>query len=197
MMRSVRDDPSVVDLVVRARGGDKAAWDGIVERYAALVWSVCRRHGLVGADADDVGGSVWLRLVENLGTIREPAALPGWLARTTQRECLQLLRAKKRSVPVDDPDRADAAAPASDEWVLVEERRNALRLAFAGLQERCQRLLSMLFDDPPKSYAEISAALSMPIGAIGPNRERCLERLRRSGALAGLRHAATVDVEKR
>jgi hypothetical protein len=39
------------------------------------------------ADADDVGGSVWLRLVEQLGALREPAALPGWIATTTDREC--------------------------------------------------------------------------------------------------------------
>ncbi len=57
---AVRDDPSVRDLVIRARGGDKQAWDALVERYAPLVWSICRRHRLGLADAEDVGQSVWL-----------------------------------------------------------------------------------------------------------------------------------------
>ncbi|MGN9812831.1 RNA polymerase sigma factor [Micromonospora sp. BQ11] len=187
----MRDDPAVVDLVRRARAGDAAAWDGIVERYAALVWSVCRRYGLTGSDADDVGGSVWLRLVEHLDTLREPAALPGWLASTTQRECLHLLRARKRQVPVDDAQLGaepyGAEEPAGpDSALLVRERRHALRVAFGELPVRCRRLLGMLFADPPASYAEIGDALGIPVGAIGPNRGRCLDRLRRSPALAAL-----------
>lgn len=187
----MRDDPAVVDLVRRARAGDAAAWDGIVERYAALVWSVCRRYGLTGSDADDVGGSVWLSLVEHLDTLREPAALPGWLARITQRECLQLLRARKRHVPVDAPELSagprDAEEPVGpDSDLLVQERRHALRVAYAELPARCRQLLGMLFADPPASYAEIGDALGIPIGAIGPNRGRCLDRLRRSRALAAL-----------
>jgi RNA polymerase sigma factor (sigma-70 family) len=183
MIAVVRDDPAVVDLVVRARHGDKTAWDAIVERYAPLVWAACRRHGLAGPDADDVGASVWLRLVENLDKLREPAALPGWLATTARRECLHFLNERKRQIPIEELDLPAGAGPTTDEWLLVEERRAALRLAFAGLQERCQRLLSMLFSDPPTPYAEIGATLEMAIGAIGPNRKRCLDRLRRSRAL--------------
>ena len=89
---SMRHDPVVIDLVTRARDGDKQAWDALVERYAPLFWSICRRYGLGGADADDVGQSVWLRLLEQLDKIRDPAALPGWLATTTRRECGRMLR---------------------------------------------------------------------------------------------------------
>lgn len=190
----MRDDPSVVDLVRRARDGDKGAWDEIVERYATLVWGVCRRYGLSGPDADDVGGAVWLRLVENLGTIREPAALAGWLATTTRRECLLLLRSKKRSVPIEDLEVTDSGSPAADEWLLVEEQRHALRMAFAELSARCRQLLSILFEDPPPAYTEISATLAMPVGAIGPNRKRCLDRLRGSRSLDDLRPAAPAGI---
>ena len=66
----MRDDPSVIGLVTRARSGDKQAWDAIVERYAPLIWSICRRYQLDRADADDVAQSVWLRLVDQLDVIR-------------------------------------------------------------------------------------------------------------------------------
>ena len=178
MIATVRDDPAVVDLVERARGGDRSAWDEIVERYAPLVWSTCRRFNLTGADVDDVGACVWLRLVEGLATLREPAALPGWLATTTRRECLHLLRGKRRQVPAELQDSVDDTAPASDEWLLGQERQIALRSAFGTLSDRCRELLSMLFREPPASYAEISEAMDMPIGAIGPSRQRCLKRLR-------------------
>ena len=86
-------DPTVTDLVARAKDGDRQAWDALVERYAPLIWSICRRHRLGRADADDVGQSVWLRLVDQLDRVRDPAALPGWLATTARRECLRVLGA--------------------------------------------------------------------------------------------------------
>ena len=87
----MRDDPMVIDLVTRARNGDKQAWEALVERYATLIWSICRRHRLGDGDAEDVGQSVWLQLVDQLNRIRDPAALPGWLATVTRRECLRVL----------------------------------------------------------------------------------------------------------
>jgi RNA polymerase sigma factor (sigma-70 family) len=95
----MRDAPSVTDLVTQARNGDKPAWDALVDRYAPLVWSICRRYRLVGADADDAGQAVWLRLVDQVGQIRDPAALPGWLATTTRRECGRIVRAARRTQP--------------------------------------------------------------------------------------------------
>jgi DNA-directed RNA polymerase specialized sigma24 family protein len=73
----------VATLVMRARNGDELAWDALAERYAPLIWSLCRQYRLDGADASDIGQNVWLQLANQLGTIRDPAALPGWLATTT------------------------------------------------------------------------------------------------------------------
>lgn len=186
MIATVRDDPAVIDLVERARAGERVAWDEIVERYSPLVWSLCRRHGLSGADTDDVGAAVWLRLVEGLGVLREPAALPGWLATTTRRECLAVLRGRQRQLPVEHENFADEATPASDEWLLGQERHIALRSAFARLGDRCRELLALLFREPPATYAEISAELDMAVGAIGPTRQRCLDRLRAMPELVAL-----------
>ena len=185
----MRNDPAVVLLVTRACDVDEAAWDELVERYAPLVWSICHRYRLAAADIDDVGQSVWLRLVEHLSTLREPAALPGWIATTSQRECLRLLRIGRRNEPVDpladDSDIFDDGGSVDDD-LLLQERRSAARAAFAQLSPRCRQLLLLLIEDPPKPYAEISESLHMPIGSIGPSRARCLDRLRHSSALTSL-----------
>jgi RNA polymerase sigma factor (sigma-70 family) len=186
----MRDDPFVVALVTRAADGDRSAWDEIVERYAPLVWSICARYRLSSHDAEDVGQTVWLLLVEQLGRLREPAALPGWLSTTTQRECLRVLRGALKHERActtlnDDPQEyPDTTLEGAEEEIIASERRVALRLAFDELSPGCQRLLSMLISDPPSSYAQISAALQIKIGSIGPSRARCLQRLRRSSALA-------------
>jgi RNA polymerase sigma factor (sigma-70 family) len=181
----MRDDPSVVALVIRAAGDDQQAWDELIERYAPLVWAICTRYRLSNHDIEDVGQSVWLLLVEQLGKLREPAALPGWLATTTKRECLRVVTATRKSQQlgstVDDALAADERA--IDEEILIAERNAALRTGFAELPPHGQHLLAMLFRDPPCSYSEISATLGIPIGSIGPQRARCLERLRHSSAL--------------
>jgi RNA polymerase sigma factor (sigma-70 family) len=187
---AVRDDSPVAALVARARDGDKDAWDAIVDRYAPLIWSICRRYRLDRADADDVGQSVWLRLVDQLGRLREPEALPGWLATTTRRECGRLLTGSRRrealGSALDPADIPDLGPSAAEEEVLAAERHAALREAFAGLPPHCQELIGLLITDPPVPYAEISAKLGIPVGSIGPNRARCLGRLRRHPAVAAL-----------
>ena len=184
----MRDDPSVVALVTRAAGDDYEAWNEIVERYVPLVWAICTRYQLSRDDSEDVGQNVWLLLVEQLGKLREPAALPGWLATTTRRECLRVVTAARKSqqagaTPDDAPPFADDAA--IDEEILIAERNAALRTAFAELPPQGQQLLSMLFRDPPCSYSEIHDTLGIPMGSIGPKRARYLERLRQSPALIG------------
>ena len=59
----MRDDLVVTDLVTTAGNGGKQAWDALVERYAPLVWSICRRHQLGDTDAGNVGQIVWLQLL--------------------------------------------------------------------------------------------------------------------------------------
>jgi RNA polymerase sigma factor (sigma-70 family) len=190
-----RDDPVVIDLVTRARGGDKQAWDALVERYAPLIWSICRRHGLDDADADDVGQSVWLHLVDQLDRIRDPAALPGWLATTTRRECGRAVRAARGPYPtgyvMDAESIPDEQLLTAEHELLIAEQHAALYQAFTDLPPCCRRLIALLTEDPPVPYAQISATMGIPLGSIGPTRRRCLNRLRRHPAIAALLTAGT------
>ena len=189
------NDPVVTDLVTRARNGDRQAWDALVERYAPLIWSICRRHRLGDADAGDVGQGVWLKLADQLGTLRDPAALPGWLATTTRRECGRIVRAARE--PRDGEHARDAETTPDDQAqtagqeLLVAERHAALREACSHLSPGCQRLLTLLIDDPPMPDAEISARLGIPAGSIGPARRRCLDKLRRDPVIAAEPGAGT------
>jgi RNA polymerase sigma factor (sigma-70 family) len=186
----MRDDPTVIELVTRARENDQAAWDELVERYTPLVWSVCRGFRLSDGDGGDVVQNVWLYLVEKLNTLREAAALPGWIVTTTRRECIRIRR--RGDLTTRQWDELDANQPALedttqvDQWLLAAERGAALREAFADLPLRSQQLMLLLIDDPPRPYAEISRILGIPIGAIGPSRARCLAKLRQHAAITAL-----------
>src|SRR5256885_8085036 len=161
------------ELVTRARGGDSEAWDALVERYAPLIWSICRKHRLGRTDADDVAQSVWLRLVDQLDRVRDPAALPGWLATTARRECLRGLYMAHgphaamyaRDVETLPDERIGLAEPG----LLAAERQAALREAFAQLPPNGQQLISLLIADPPGPYPATSAHRGIPAGRPGPN----------------------------
>jgi RNA polymerase sigma factor (sigma-70 family) len=177
------DKNYVADMVRRAADGDRGAWEVIVDDFSGLLWSVCRGYRLNHADAAEVVQTVWLRLLENLGRIREPEHLGGWLTTTARREAIRQLRLRGHELVTDDESRFDGIAepaPGDDPVAaaLRDDRDQRLWRAFAGLPERCRRLLRLLAVLAPP-YAEVAAAMDMPVGSIGPTRARCLERLRR------------------
>jgi len=193
-------DPSEVSRLVRASaGGSETAWHELVRRYSPLVMAVTRTYQLTADDAKDVSQTVWLRLVENLANLREPDALPGWLATTTQRECIRQLRQGRRVMPVDP--HTDGALQVCetddpDTGILRAELHQALRDGLAELPARDQALLTLRTADPPKSYEEISQLLGMPIGSIGPTLRRSLDRLRETSAMRAYLAAPTADKGK-
>jgi RNA polymerase sigma factor (sigma-70 family) len=176
-----------------ARNGDQQAWDALVERYAPLVWSICRMHRLDGTDANDVGQRVWLQLMDQLDRVRDPAALPGWLATTTQRECGRIQRAAREQqgagYTLSAESILDQHAGMAEQDMLLAERHATLREAFTHLPACCQQLIALLIEDPPVPYAQISARLGIPVDSIGPARGRCLDKLRRYPAVAALINA--------
>ena len=186
--RPARNYSVVADLVGGARNGDRQAWDALVERYAPLIWSICRRYGISGPAAEDIVQHVWLHLVESLNDLRDPAALPGWISTTTRRECCRIRRVQ--GLVADDTqvleNLPDGHAKTVEHELLMAERHATLREAFARLPLPFQRLLALLVADPPVPYAEISARLGIPVGSIGPNRSRSLDRLRRDPAIVRL-----------
>jgi RNA polymerase sigma factor (sigma-70 family) len=175
-------DLDVTRLVRRAAGGDRRAWEGLVDRYGRLIWSITRDFKLVDSDAADVFQTTWMRLIEHIDRIEHANRIGSWLASTARNECLRCLAGRKRLVLAygDDPLEEAAATyePEVDEALLAAERAAVVRQAVTQLPRRWQRLMEMLMADPPASYAEISDELGVPVGSIGPTRGRCLARLR-------------------
>jgi RNA polymerase sigma factor (sigma-70 family) len=177
-------------LLARAAGGDQSAWDLLVDRYNGLLWSIARGFRLDLSDAADVVQNTWLRLVEHVDRVTEPDRLGGWLATTARRECLQLIRRGARDRTAASADLLDDLpdpAPPVDAGLLLDERDAALWRAFGTLSDRCRELLRVLMASPPPRYAEVSAALGLAVGSIGPMRQRCLDHLRQAADIRQLR----------
>jgi RNA polymerase sigma factor (sigma-70 family) len=171
-------EPDWTALLRAAADGDRDAWNAIVRRYAGLVWTVARSFRLSTADAADVSQATWLRLVEHLHTVHDPAALGSWLATTSRREAIAVLR-KRREIPTSYPDQPDDHQAPPWQRLVTVERDKELWEAFQRLPERCRTLLRLLVIEPVASYAEAAATLEVPVGSLGPTRSRCLDTLRR------------------
>lgn len=183
----------VAALVHAAAAGDEAAWNRLVDTYAGLVWAIARSHRLDDADAADTAQATWLRLLEHLGDLHDPDRVGAWLATTARRECLRVLRTGNRQLPYgDDPPESVDPGPGIEDALLTGERDAALWTAFGRLRGSDRALLRLLMADPQPSYEEISAALDMPIGSIGPTRARALERLRAELSRDGFESAAAL-----
>jgi len=172
------------ELVRACREGSEAAWEALVRKYRRLVYSMPHRSGLRQEDASEVFQAVFLALFRNLEALRQEDNLLPWLVTTARRESWKLARAASaRSRDVEPTD--DVLEPVEDagaEAGALEQmqRQVAVRSALDRLDERCRRLLEILFyNDPPRPYAEISAEMGMPVPSIGPTRIRCLEKLRK------------------
>lgn len=169
----------LAELVAAAAVGDTSAWDELVREFSGLVRSVARAHRLSDADAGDAAQATWLLLFEHLDRIKDPARLGGWLATTARRECLRVLRGAQRHVLLEDEwDYAEPTEAPADTALLAAERDLALRRCFGRLRTTDQQLLTLLIADEQPAYTEISVALEMPVGSIGPTRARALDRLR-------------------
>ncbi|MGH2944623.1 MAG: RNA polymerase sigma factor [Solirubrobacteraceae bacterium] len=170
----------VASLVQRAAAGDELAWRDLVAEFAGLVWAITRAHRLSDADAAEAAQNTWTRLIEHIDRLHDPGRVGAWLATTARRECLRVLGQAKGVVPVGDAGNDQVAdTPDHDAALIDEERDAALWQAFERLRPRHRALLRMLVADPRPSYVEISAALDMPVGSIGPTSARALKQLRR------------------
>ena len=181
--RATASDEEVADLVRRAAGGERDAWEMIVDRYVALLWAVALRHGIGQADAADVVQITWVRLLEHIHDIRDPARISAWLATTAQREALRVLALRRRvtlSGDIEAFDGVDRLTAPVDEGLLTRELTKEAKAVVRTLPTPWRELLELLVSDPPPSYEEIGGRLGMPIGSIGPTRGRCLERVRTS-----------------
>jgi DNA-directed RNA polymerase specialized sigma24 family protein len=67
------------ELLAACVRGDHAAWDALVNRYAAAIYSIPLKHGLSAADAADVFQSVCITQLDKIGTVRDARTLPAWL----------------------------------------------------------------------------------------------------------------------
>jgi RNA polymerase sigma factor (sigma-70 family) len=173
-------------LVALCRRGEEGAWEALVRRYQRLIYAVPRRAGLDEDAASEVFQEVFTTLLESIESIEQPSRLQAWLVTTAKRKTWRTISRARAMRPfaTDDSDEQSEMYDLADERVLPDdalvqlEEQHTVRAALVELDERCRKLLQMLFyQTEPPAYSEIATALGTSEGSIGPTRARCLKKL--------------------
>jgi len=184
----VEDPREAAELLTAAALEDPSAWNALVARFGPQLWHIARACGLNKADAEDVVQGTWLRLVENLYAIREPAGIASWLRTTARREALLIARKGgaefasgtasaldgATAATFDTAARQGAADPVSA--LLEADGGRLLWQAISLLHEPCRTLLRLVATDT--GGRQLAVRLGVPAGSVGPTRARCLDKLR-------------------
>lgn len=169
-------DSDLHELIERCRTQEPRAWSQLVDRFAGLVYAIARAHRLPEDACDDVAQVVFANLARSLQSIRDPQALASWLSTTARRECWRLIKARQRQRSSLEDSPEVAVAPADQELERIDAAHR-VRLGLERLGERCRELLSALFGRGTVDYQVLGARLGIPVGSIGPTRQRCLAKL--------------------
>ncbi|HET6977080.1 MAG TPA: sigma-70 family RNA polymerase sigma factor [Pyrinomonadaceae bacterium] len=178
--------PTDRELLNACREGDESSWEVLVDRYQRLIYAIPRRAGLSEDQASEVFQEVFATLLQKLNDITDPDRLHAWLVTTARRKTWRLLSRERlrRTSSTDEDDRDDElaavadTAPLPDETLVRLEEQHRIRAALHALDERCRKLLTLLYYRPePPSYAEIATAFGTSEGSIGPTRARCLKKM--------------------
>ena len=173
----------VTALIAAARGGDCAAWEQLLQEFTPMLRSIARSFRLAPSDVDDVIQDTWIAMHANIDRLRNPSAVPGWLATTVRRRCLGLLQTANREqltyeLPVEGTDHRTP-----EKAMLETERRQVFARAVGALPTQQRRVVTAIAARPDLDYQQLATLLQMPIGSLGPTRARGLASLERDDEL--------------
>jgi len=161
-------------LAARCRAGDDEAWVELVRRFGRYVHGIAIGvFRLEQAAAEDVFQETMARVYTSLGTLRDDAALRAFIGTLTRRLCLDQLRVTRRLAVTD----GDVEPPGSEEAMSRLDEAMCIRAALDEVAPPCREILERFFCRG-QSYAEIAAAMELPMGTVASRISRGLVRLR-------------------
>lgn len=185
MGHSATDD---VQLMLRVRSGDHAAFGVLVDRHKQRVLNVVYRYMGPGADAEDIAQEVFIRVYRARRSYVASAKFTTWLYTICRNTCLKeqarrRTRARLEGDPMSDGDRsaeikADAYTPSPLESVLLDEQAKVARRAIEALPD-AQRMALILRKYESLTYEEIAEAMRCSVRAVKSLLYRARVTLRR------------------
>jgi RNA polymerase sigma-70 factor (ECF subfamily) len=179
-------EPPDQELIERYTAGDERAFEILLERYERRVYAVTLRMCGDPDDAMDATQDVFISAMRALKNFRGDARLSTWFHRVAINASHDVLRRRSRHAnrPLEEAREAPATGRGPDESAEAATRADAVRRALAELSEE-HRAVLVLHDLQELDYAEVAAALEIPVGTVKSRIHRA--RVEMAGLLGHLR----------
>jgi len=185
--RHRREDDSA--LVVAVQAGDLRAYEELFRRHHSSVKRVCARRLGDQVDADEAAQATFVRAFERIDRCIGDRRFGAWVQVIARRLCIDMIRARIRTMPDDDLVRGERpalnvasdpdAGTASEEALVRRERTERVHQALALLPDR-QRAVVVARHLEGRRPPEIAAALGLSVGAVDSLLLRARRHLARS-----------------
>lgn len=166
------------DFVLRAKNGDKSAFEALILKYQKKIYFLCYRITNDHYSADDIAQETFVRAYFNLGSFKEGEPFYPWLRRIAVNLALNYMRDRKRKVPLSNYSSkvlnlsfTDDADPFPD---LIEKK---IEVSINSLPAKWKCVLVLRYHEN-LSYKEISETLKIPIGTVMSRLKRAREKLK-------------------
>ncbi|MGF1579363.1 MAG: RNA polymerase sigma factor [Gemmataceae bacterium] len=169
----------VVELVVKAQTGDRAAYGELIERFQPSVYAVALSRLRNPTDAQELTQEVFIHVMTKIGQLRDPQCFAGWLRQITVRMAINRMT---RNTPHQGTDQEILQNTASEgETPLSEMIRNEQRSQLWKSLDRLKktdRETLVAFYIKGRSLKEMSEDFETPVGTIKRRLHVARNRLR-------------------
>lgn len=186
-----RDD---CDLVTAVQAGDVGAYEELFRRHHTSVRRTCARRLGDQGEADEVAQAAFVRALERIDRCMGERRFGAWVQVIARRLCIDMIRARVRTVPDDDPLRDERPAlnividldvgTVTEEAIVRRERSERVHEAIALLPDR-QRQVVVARHLEGRRPPEIAASLGLTVGAVDSLLLRARRRLALQYELSG------------
>ena len=167
-------------MVVRAQGGDLAAYGAVVQRCQGMAISSAYSRLRDQHLAEDVAQEAFVRAYRDLSDLRNPAAFPGWLKRIVFKYCDRATRGKKlQTIGIEFAAEVRSPAPGPDDELHRKELRERVLGAIEALPDN-QRTTTQLFYVDGYSQKEVAEFMKVPVTTVKKRLYEARKRMKAS-----------------
>lgn len=163
-------------LIRKAQNGDEEAVASLYQGYAQMIYRYIA-YRVPTAEAEDLTGEVFLKMVEGLPNYRiTEVPFEAWLYRIAAARVADYYRRQKRHLEVELDEQIPEDDPQPEEHLLEQQELETLRDALQQLSPEQQTILVLRFVER-KSHEEVAALLNRSVSAVKTIQHRALAQL--------------------